>query len=445
MLLAEAQSLWPSATRSVRFEQHDPLADRQALREMALWCHRFSPIVAVDDAETPDCLLLDAMGLEPGAERVIAALEQRGYWAVAVVADTIGAAWAVAHYGMLKRGSRLLIVPCGRHLNALQPLPIEALRLPGDVVETLHELNIFRIDELLALPRADLPSRFGVEPTRCIDRALGWLPEMLTPVPPVEPLEASWDFEPPIADGRILIVVIEHLLERLLEQIALEHFGVQRLLCLLKLADRERLHFTVELLRPSASLRDLMELVKLKVERLRIPTEVLALTVRAANIAPLEFQQEEIFDGAELHGRKEVIGLLERLSSRLGEKAILRPRLEPDAQPEYAVRYEPWLTATRDTERAKPQAALRPIILKNRPLRIAAVSVHWDGSPQQLPWNGRQHTVERSWGPERIETGWWRGDDVRRDYYVVETTTGERFWVFQNLVDESWYLHGVFA
>ncbi len=72
-------------------------------------------------------------------------------------------------------------------------------------------------------------------------------------------------------------------------------------------------------------------------------------------------------------------------------------------------------------------------------------SVHWDGSPQQFGWNGRKHFIERSWGPERIETGWWRGDDVRRDYYVVETTTGERYWLFQNLMDESWHLHGIFA
>ncbi len=209
-----------------------------------------------------------------------------------MIADTIGAAWAVAHYGALKNRFRLIVVPPGGHLDALRPLPVEALRLPADVVTILHDLNIFRIDELLVLPRAELPSRFGVELTRCIDRALGWLPEMLTPVPLVEPLEASWDFEPPIADARILVVVIEHLLERLLERVPLEHIGVQQLLCSLKLADRERLHFSVELLHPSASRCDLMDLVKLKVERLRIPTEVVAVTVRATKVAPLEFQQE---------------------------------------------------------------------------------------------------------------------------------------------------------
>src|SRR5262245_61531438 len=190
MVLAEAQALWPaSAGQAVSFEQHDPSADRQALRDLALWCHQFSPTVALDDAEVPDCLLLDATGCgfgfggeEAFAEKVIAALERRGYWAVAVIADTIGAAWAVVHHGQrTASGSRVVIISPRGHADALRALPVEALRLAGDVVQTLHELNVFRIDELLALPRAQLPSRFGDELLRCIDRALGVLPEMLAP------------------------------------------------------------------------------------------------------------------------------------------------------------------------------------------------------------------------------------------------------------------------
>ena len=52
--------------------------------------------------------------------------------------------------------------------------------------------------------------------------------------------------------------------------------------------------------------------------------------------------------------------------------------------------------------------------------------------------------IERSWGPERIETGWWRGDDVRRDYYLIETTTGECFWLFRTLPEERWFYQAEF-
>ena len=50
-------------------------------------------------------------------------------------------------------------------------------------------------------------------------------------------------------------------------------------------------------------------------------------------------------------------------------------------------------------------------------------------------------------GPERIESGWWDGGDVRRDYYLVETSQGQRAWAFlpAGASDGAWMLHGWFA
>jgi protein ImuB len=242
---------------------------------------------------------------------------------------------------------------------------------------------------------------------------------------------------------------------------------VQRLLCTLKLVEGDPLRFLIEMLRPSASKRDLLELTQLRVERLRIPAEVMEATVRIAAVAPLEFRQDEMFGGSnDWNAGHEAAGLLERLSSRLGEQAVLRPRLWPDAQPEFAYRYEPWLSNDREAatrrvsgaERAggaplrkSPSAASRfhdsprPPFLKNHPLPITVVSLVPGGPPREFRWNGCRYLVERSWGPERIETGWWRGEDIGRDYFVVETVVGERFWMFRNRADGSWRLHGVFA
>ena len=33
-------------------------------------------------------------------------------------------------------------------------------------------------------------------------------------------------------------------------------------------------------------------------------------------------------------------------------------------------------------------------------------------------------------GPERLESGWWDGEDARRDYYVLETSQGQRAWAY---------------
>ncbi len=49
-------------------------------------------------------------------------------------------------------------------------------------------------------------------------------------------------------------------------------------------------------------------------------------------------------------------------------------------------------------------------------------------------------------GPERIESGWWDGRDVRRDYYIARTTDGVRLWVFrERRKDGRWFMHGVFG
>ncbi len=48
-------------------------------------------------------------------------------------------------------------------------------------------------------------------------------------------------------------------------------------------------------------------------------------------------------------------------------------------------------------------------------------------------------------GPERIESGWWDGGDARRDYYRVQTATGQQGWAFRALTGGPLLLHGWFA
>lgn len=470
MLLVEAQALWPvSAAGAVRFEAHDPSADRKQLRELASWCRQFSPVVAVDAADSPDGLLIDLTGCGHGfggeaglAERAIVGLQGLGYRAVAAVADTFGAAWGVARYGMAarcrtpERGSRVVVVPPGGHADALRPLPIEALRLPAGVVQALHELRVVRTEQLLTLPREELPSRFGPALLVCIDRALGALTEVLTPEPEVESPQAGWEFEPPVADRETLTAVIGHLLEKLLKRLQPDHLGIHRLLGSLKPAGHDAVHFPVELLRPTASLRDLTDLVRLRVEWLQLPAEVTGVVVRVTSAVPLEYRQGDLFGDDRPDRADEAARLVERMSSRLGERAVLRSWLYPDAQPELACRYDPWLSAAdlrarkqrvRNVESAGTGHVLlsRPAELKAEPVAVAVLSVYPGGSPRRIAWGDRDFRVERAWGPERIETGWWRGADMRRDYYVVETAGGERFWVFRDLANGSWFLHGVFA
>jgi protein ImuB len=162
--------------------------------------------------------------------------------------------------------------------------------------------------------------------------------------------------------------------------------------------------------------------------------------------------------------------LVERLSGRLGPDAVVRVRARDDHQPERAWKAVPWIrpearhpsgkaaagrvssagraspAGRRRTTPLVPVAAgvPRPVCLlaDPRPIRVFAVAPQ--GHPHQFHDEAAEHRVVRSWGPERIETGWWRGPSVRRDYFRVETESGLCAWLFRDLRRERWFLHGWF-
>jgi protein ImuB len=99
-----------------------------------------------------------------------------------------------------------------------------------------------------------------------------------------------------------------------------------------------------------------------------------------------------------------------------------------------------------------PRSQRRPIWLLPQPVRLETVSVV-DGEsstpPARFRRGSQMHEVVRTQGPERIETAWWRGPAVRRDYYEIETRSGDRYWIFRRLgrgaTAGQWFLHGTFA
>ncbi len=221
----------------------------------------------------------------------------------------------------------------------------------------------------------------------------------------------------------------------------------------------------MELVSPSTSQKHLAHLLDLRWERITLPGEVLRMRLEIAQTAPVRYRQRKLFEEESDHdreGRRELAALFDRLSSRLGSEAVLRPVLMPDHQPEHAVRLLPIVrghpqkkskqkpSRGKDRSKSPPPDAVkfplaRPVRLFSQPVAIEVMSVVPDGPPIRFSWKGQPHTVARWWGPERIETGWWRSRDVQRDYYRVETGEGSRFWLFRDLRAEGeWFLQGIF-
>jgi len=338
----------------------------------------------------------------------------------------------------------------------LGPLPVAALRLPEETVGTLHQLGIYRIGQLEALARGGLRSRFGRPVTERLDQATGRRAEILAVGRPLPGLKADCSLEYPTSRQATVELTLERLIGRLAKMLGERGHGAMRLECRLDCLSGGPVLISVGLFRATASPQHLLALVLMQLERLRLPSPVAAVHVEATATAPFQQRQQEMFSGGDGSSRlfsRLVAGLVDRLSSRLGRKLVLRVRLASEAQPELAYRYEPLVgssAALRPRRRPRRQMAPadlppRPLQLLSRPILLAATSIIPEGPPLQFHLWGCQHRIAQSCGPERIETGWWRSRPVGRDYYRVETTTGRRFWLFRRLGDGRWFMHGMFA
>jgi protein ImuB len=340
----------------------------------------------------------------------------------------------------------------------LSPLPVAALRLPANILDTLQELGIHQIGQLQQLPRSGLPARFGPCVLERLDQALGRIEELIVPVPPCDPIEASWSFEEPTADRAALGSVLRGLVDQIAATLAVRQEGAQRLVCRLFCTGTEPVCLTIGAVHPTAAAEHLFELVQLQLERLELTAEVLTIELEVLATGPLETHQPELFDSGTNHEQERQLAvLLDRLSSRLGETAVLRPRLHPDPQPEYATRLVAALAAPIPHSalriphffvsdyRLISGPAVRPLCLKPRPLPIVVISIVPEGPPLRFRLLKGEHIVRNSWGPERIETAWWREAAQQRDYYRVETDTGQRFWLFRQTTTGRWFFHGEFS
>ncbi|HEV8002325.1 MAG TPA: DNA polymerase Y family protein [Planctomycetaceae bacterium] len=434
---------------------------------MAHRCCCYSPRVGIEDSEAPDSLLLEITGgahLFGGearmARQVVADFRRWGFIVRATVADTVGTAWAVA-----RTAAGPIIVPPGRQAQALSRLPVEALRISSEAAEILRALGLWTIGHLAALPRETLPSRFGPEVLRRLDQACGHIPEPILPERPEEPIEAAYGCEPPIESRAAIEVILQQLLARVMKRLQLRNAGILQMDIELSVPKEEPTRFSVGLVRPSLDQKRLRELLRLQLERVRLSGRLAGAKLRIIRTAPLEADQAALFETAEhRHARRDLDSLLNRLSNRLGPRAVLCPRLSPDYQPERAVEYaslaeqEP---KSHDPERARKRGRRknsspnadspsrspnpqRPVRLFPEPVPVQVWSVVPHGPPIRLQWGNRDQQIVHCEGPERIETGWWRSPSVARDYFRADTQDGQRLWLFHARDEGSWFVHGEF-
>ena len=454
MPLGEAKSLLPETTRHKRqpvakpiWQRADPGADRLRLQALAIHCQRYSPLVGLEEASEPEALWLDISGSEAlfgGERRLVETLRtdlaQQGIQVRVAIADTWGTAWGVSHFAE----PVVSLIPSGDQIHALIPLPVAALRIPDNVIDSLRTLDVTTIGRLMKLPNASLPSRFGKELGRRLDQALGLAPELLTAERLVEPIRAEWLFEEPVADRQALEQVCDTLLERVFAELDKSRAGLRELICHWLGTTTEPIR--LRLWRPSTDRRHLLELLRLQCERCHFTAGVTGVRLEVIEMGLPPVRQTTLFEEDDSDRRERLLAeLAERLGSRLGTDAVLRPNLCPDPLPEFSCEHRPWLerrtVSTSETAISPSRLRCRPLRLLRVPQPLEVGQFSTAGWPNQVD----RSQVVRISGPERIESGWWRGPDAKRDYFRIDLANGASLWAFCDRSSDRWFLHGLFS
>ncbi len=502
-LLADARALCPQ----IMLAGADDEVDHRALTGLADWLGRYTPWTAASHRSSgahngPDGIFLDITGcahLFGGEERMLAdmmaRLEDFGFEARAGLADTPGAAWAVAHYANL--GSRSFhIVASGAEEEAIAPLPVAALRLDSEICRGLDAMGLKKISQLIDLPRAPLTARFGTDVAHRLDQAFGEDEEPISPGKPLVPYRIRKVLVEPIVSLDDISEGIARLARDLEARFVADQQGARRLVLTLYRVDGQIMRLKIGTAEVTADAVHITRLFSEKLDRLQsdfdagFGIDVMALsapvveekvpsqiTLRGVERAPLPAQKKTAKAGYPRFS-SEVSALLDRLGNRLGAREVYQMAPRASHIPERAVVKRPVMAVAsngsgggmddwtvmgsgvvgqeRDGE-VMTRAPDRPLTMLEHAEPIEVLAEVPDGPPKRFRWRKVNYQITKTLGPERLAPEWWRSADLvgsasrTRDYFQAEDSEGRRFWLFRNGLygretgTPEWFVHGVFG
>ena len=414
----------------------DPNGEAQALQNLAVWAYQFTPGVAIHAGAG---LLLEveaALKLHQGLANVLARIRrdslELGYRVSPGIAPTPIAAWLFAkarHAGHAVRAC----TNSAQLPDRLKDIPLVLFDWPEDVLRHLAGLGITRIGQCLALPRDGFTKRFGKEALLDLDKALGSVPDPRPCFIPPEKFFCRAEFGFEVKDALMLVFSLNKLLKELEGYLRGRGAGVQQWRLVLEHSAGRASVIAMGMVAPERNADRLLALARERLGRVELPASALAIRVEADEFFAFEertqsWLPEQKQDAAGWHH------LIDKLASRLGEEKVYRLQSVDEHRPERSF---------RRIAAATPKSPALPLIQSPRPLWLLA-------PPRDLlTENGQplcQGRLELIAGPERIESGWWDGRPVGRDYYVARNPHGETLWIYrEHRHRDAWYLHGLFA
>jgi protein ImuB len=355
----------------------------------------------------------------------------------ATAPSTLAALW-LARAADVPQGDALQIEDVEMLPGRLAQVPVACTAWDEDRLRTLRAMGVTSLGELMRLPRAGLARRLNPAMVQDLDIALARQSAPRKAFVPHERFRERCDFETEIEHVAYLEQALEPLIGRCARFLRKRQAGIQTLLLRLKHREGPETRVPLGFASITSERRRLADVLCQKLERLPLKAPVRGIELISGRLRGLSASSLDVFAGLTGAGsRDSAPQLVERLRARLGEAAVYGVCLIAEHRPEAAWRrvHELRMGAAPKIEPQGDGGVIepglpRPVWLLDEPLPLL--------KPEILQ------------GPERIESGWWDGKGVARDYYVARQSqgahsSGARLWVFQERRSKRWYLHGVFA
>lgn len=443
MAAADAKAITPE------LEVIDDIPGKAAklLKGLGEWCIRYTPLIGID---TPSGLMLDVSGCAHlwGGERaylgnIIKVLKSKGYHVRGAMADTIGAAWAIARYGKIKA-----IIGTGEHGEALLSLPPVALRIDPIITERLQKLGFYTIKSFIGLSRSALRRRFGDDFLLRLNQALGNENEYLQLIEPVEPYRERLPCLEPIRTVTGIEIAIKKLLESLCRRLESDGKGLRTGILKYYRIDGITGEVSIGTNRATHQVNHLFKLFELNIQKIEPALGIELFVLDAPKVDDVDPGQEVLWspEGCGLEDNA-LAELLDRLANKIGAANIHRYLPQERYFPERSIRLAQSLQEKRMTVWRTDRP--RPSLLMPRPERIEVTAPIPDYPPILFRYKSEVHYIKKADGPERIEREWWLESGEHRDYYYVEDAEGRRYWLFRSghydAEQSQWFIHGFFA
>jgi protein ImuB len=430
---AAASELWAGIHLSGR----DP-ADH--LQRLAQHGERYTPRISL---EPPDGVLLEVQGSLQlfggiaGLERALSADCRRlGIPVVVAFAPTPLAALVLA-----RAGKSLAVSDLGALTGQLAALPLATLRWPGKTLARLAHSGVRTVGAALRLPRAGFARRFGAAHLRMLDALTGRTPDLRQAYRAPARFRRRRELSCELENTGAILAALAPLFAELGTFLTARQCGLVELECLLSHRQAPPTRCALRLATATADVERLAELLAERLSALALPEPVRGCELRATQLLPYRPECPHLWQPGEHGGgvASEASGLIERLRARLGEDAVHGLQVLEAHRPEKAwnrTAPPPVASPRLEHPRLPWPAHRRPLWLLPAPLSLPVR----EGLPR------RRGPLQLLGEPERIETGWWDGEEVARDYYTAADAHGVLLWVFREReAPHGWYLHGVFG